>query len=70
MFPRGNAGQWRTPDHVRVLVIPDADRAEVERRPVEGVPARVVERVRIVLLAADGLTGAQIAERAAAPSRR
>jgi|SRR5271157_791813 len=26
----------------------------------KGVPARVVERVRIVLLAADGLTGAQI----------
>jgi transposase len=30
----------------------------------KGAPARVVERARIVLLAADGLTGAQIAERA------
>jgi transposase len=28
------------------------------------VPAREVERARIVLLAGDGLTGAQVAERA------
>jgi transposase len=53
------------PNHVRVLTVPDADRAELERRArSKGAPARVVERARIVLLAADGLTGAQIAERA------
>ena len=53
------------PNRVRVLMVPDADRAELERRArSKGAPARVVERARIVLLAADGLTGAQIAERA------
>jgi hypothetical protein len=51
------------PDRVRVLTVPDADRAELERRArSKGAPARVVERARIVLLAAAGLTGAQIAE--------
>jgi transposase len=50
---------------VRVLMVPDADRAELERRARDrGAPARVAERARIVLLAADGLTGSQIAERA------
>ena len=45
--------------------MPDADRAELERRARDrGAPARVAERARIVLLAAEGLTGAQIAERA------
>jgi transposase len=53
------------PNRVRVLTVSDADRAELERRArSKGAPARVVERARIVLLAADGLTGAQIAERA------
>src|SRR5215472_9756103 len=53
------------PNRVRVLLVPGADRAELERRArSKGAPARVVERARIVLLAADGLTGAQIAERA------
>jgi transposase len=53
------------PDRVRVLTVPDADRAELERRArSKGAPARVAERARIVLLAADGLTGAQIAGRA------
>src|SRR6202050_2696005 len=53
------------PNRVRLLTVPDRDRAELERRArAEGAPARVVERARIVLLAADGLTGAQIAERA------
>ena len=55
------------PNRVRVLTVPGADRAELERRApavAKGAPARVVERARIVLLAADGLTGAQIAERA------
>jgi transposase len=46
-------------------MVPDADRAELERRArSKGVPARVAGRARIVLLAADGLTGAQIAGRA------
>jgi transposase len=53
------------PNHVRILAVPDSDRAELEQRArAKGAPARLVERARIVLLAADGLTGAQIAERA------
>jgi transposase len=53
------------PNRVRLLTVPDGDRAELERRArSKGAPARVVERARIVLLAADGMTGAQIAERA------
>lgn len=52
------------PNRVRVLTVPDADRAKLERRARDrGAPARVVERARIVLLAADGLTGPQIAGR-------
>ena len=39
------------PNRVRVLTVPDADRAELERRArSKGVPARVVARARIVLL--------------------
>ena len=50
------------PNRVRILTVPDSDRAELERRArSKGAPARVVERARIVLLAADGLTGPQIA---------
>jgi transposase len=50
------------PNRVRVLMVPDADRAELERRArSKGVPARAAERARIVLLAAAGLTGAEIA---------
>jgi transposase-like protein len=46
------------PNRVRVLTIPDADRARLERRVRDpGAPARVAERARIVL------TGPQIAER-------
>jgi transposase len=53
------------PNRVRVLMVPDADRAELERRArSKGAPARVAGRARIVLLAAEGLTGAEIAERA------
>jgi transposase len=53
------------PNRVRILTIPDAERAELERRARDrGAPARVAERARIVLLAGDGLTGSQIAERA------
>jgi hypothetical protein len=47
------------PDRVGVLTVPDADRAELERRAgSKGAPARVAERARIVLLAAAGLAGA------------
>jgi transposase len=52
------------PNRVRILTVPDADRARLERRARDrGAPARVAERARIVLLAAGGLTGPQIAER-------
>jgi transposase len=52
------------PNRVRILTVPDADRAELERRVRDrGVQARVAERARIVLLSADGLTGPQIAQR-------
>ena len=60
-----SARQWRMPNHVRVLTVPDADRAELERLArSKGPRPRVAERARIVLLAAAGLTGAQIAGRA------
>ena len=52
------------PNRVRVLTVADADRVKLERRARDlGAGARVAERARIVLLAADGLTGPQIAER-------
>src|SRR3982751_6129461 len=48
--------------HVRVVEVPDADRRELERRARDkGARAREVERARIVLLAADGVPGKQIA---------
>src|SRR3954454_12471549 len=48
--------------HVRVVEVPDAHRRELQRRARDkGAPARVVERARIVLLAADGVPGKQIA---------
>src|ERR671910_203328 len=48
--------------HVRVVEVPDADRRELQRRVRDkGAPARVVERARIVLLAADEVPGKQIA---------
>jgi transposase len=47
---------------VRTVEVPDADRRELQRRVRDkGAPAREVERVRIVLLAADGVPGKQIA---------
>ena len=53
------------PIRVRVLMVPDADWAELERRArSKGSSAWVVELARIVLLAADGLISPQIAERA------
>ena len=52
------------PNRVRMLTVPDPDRVKLERRVRgRGGPARVVERARIVLLSAEGLTGPQIAER-------
>src|SRR5215213_2265022 len=48
--------------HVRTVEVPDTDRRELERRVQDkGAPAREVERARIVLLAADGVPGKQIA---------
>src|ERR687893_703019 len=48
--------------HVRVVEVPDADRRELQRRArSKGAPAREVERARIVLLAAEGMPGKQIA---------
>ena len=53
------------PNRVRIVTVPDADRVKLERRARDrGAEARVAERARIVLLAAEGLTGPQIAERA------
>ena len=49
-------------DQLEVWLI-KADRRELERRARDrGAPAREVERARIVLLAADGVPGQQIAE--------
>src|SRR5574342_885187 len=48
--------------HVRVVEVPDADRRGLERRVRDkGASARVVERARIVLLAAEGVPGKRIA---------
>jgi transposase len=47
---------------VRTVEVPDADRRELQRRVRDkGAPAREVERARIVLLAAEGVPGKQIA---------
>src|SRR5258705_3247559 len=52
------------PNRVRIVPVTDADRAKLDRMARDrGAPARVAERARIVLLAAEGLTGPQIAER-------
>ena len=51
-------------NRVRVLTVCDADRVELARRVrAKGSPAREVERARIVLLAAEGVPGKQIAAR-------
>src|SRR3712207_6929381 len=48
--------------HVRTVEVSDADRRELQRRVRDkGAPARVVERARIVLLAAEAVPGKQIA---------
>ena len=51
-------------NRVRMLALTDEQRAVLLRRVrSKGSPARVVERARIVLLAADGVPGLEIAER-------
>ncbi len=48
--------------HVRTVEVSDADRRQLQRRVRgKGAPAREVERARIVLLAAGGVPGKQIA---------
>ena len=48
--------------HVRVVDVSDADRRVLQRRMRDkGVPTREVQRARIVLLAAEGVPGKQIA---------
>jgi transposase len=50
--------------HARTVEIPEADRRELKRRAQsKGALARVAERARIVLLAAEGMPGKQIAAR-------
>jgi transposase len=52
------------PNRVRIVAVRDNERAELERRArSKAEPARVAQRARIVLLAEQGLTGPQIAER-------
>ena len=52
------------PNRVRALTVRDQDRTELERRArSKSAPARIVQRARIVLSSAQGLTGPQIAER-------
>src|SRR3954471_10752748 len=59
----GAGGPFLMAAHVRTLDVPEADRRELQRRARDrGAPAREVERARIVLLAADGVPGQQIAE--------
>src|ERR671910_332643 len=58
----GAGGLFLMAAHVRTVNIPEADRRELERRARDkGAPAREVERARIVLLAAEGMPGQQIA---------
>jgi hypothetical protein len=56
---------------VRTVEIPEVARRELQRRArSKGAPARVVERARIVLLAADGVPASRSPLGSAAPSRR
>src|SRR3954447_19543946 len=58
----GAGGPFLMAAHVRTVNVPEADRRELKRRARDkGTPAREVERARIVLLAADGVPGQQIA---------
>ncbi len=52
------------PNRVRILEVSESDRAVLERRVRDrGAVARDVQRARIVLLSAQGLTGPEIADR-------
>jgi transposase len=58
------AGQWGVPNRVRTLMLTEEQRLVLLRQVrSKGSPARVVERARIVLLAAEGRAGLEIAER-------
>src|SRR3954451_9983216 len=58
----GAGGPFLMAAHVRTVQVPEADRRVLERRARDkGAPARVVERARIVLLAADEVPDKQIA---------
>src|SRR3954447_15606535 len=62
-MPRAG-GPFLMAAHLRTVQLPEADRRELQRRArAKGAPARVVERARIVLMAADGVLGKQIAAR-------
>lgn len=57
------AGQLAMPNAVRTLLLADKERVALRRRVrAKGAPARDVERARIVLLAAAGVPGVQIAK--------
>src|SRR3954467_6543839 len=59
---RARGRPFLMPAHVRTVEIPEADRRELERRVRDkSAPARVVERARIVLLAADEVPDKEIA---------
>src|SRR4051812_402284 len=59
----GAGGPFLMAAHVRTVNVPEADRRGLPGRARDkGAPARVVERARIVLLAADGVPGQQIAQ--------
>jgi transposase len=63
MMMRG-VQQWGMANRVLVLQVSDGDGVELERRVrSKSCPARTVERARIVLLSADGVTGREIAQR-------
>src|SRR3954452_23502450 len=58
----GAGGPFLMAAHVRMVNVPETERRELERRARDkGAPARGVGRARIVLLAADGVPGQQIA---------
>src|SRR3954464_12928933 len=58
----GAGGPFLMAAHVRTVQVPEADRRVLERRARDkSAPARVVERARIVLLAADEVPGKEIA---------
>src|SRR3954465_3047227 len=57
----GAGGPFLMAAHVRTMQLPEADRRELKRRARDrGAPARVVERARIVLLAAAEVPGKKI----------